>query len=77
MSFLIISGTYSGIFDGTGMLDGLHYRLSRLIVRCAYCVTFAVGTMSNAVFCSQSAGVIMTAQLMKRPYENNSLCDDG
>ncbi len=74
---LIISGTFSGIFDGTGMLEGLQDRISALMRRFgAYPVMLAIGTAANAVFCNQTAGVIMTVQLMKKPYEHEGIASD-
>lgn len=66
---LIVSGTYSGIFDGTRMLDGLQARVLSLAERIGiFPVALLVGILSNAVFCSQALGVMVTNQIMKRPY---------
>lgn len=67
---LMISGAYSGICEGTRMLDGLHAGLERLQSRFGtFPVTLSIGTLSNVVFCNQTVGVMMTAQLLRRPYE--------
>lgn len=69
---LMISGTFSGIFEGTGMLEGLQDRISALMGRFgAYPVTLAIGTVANAIFCNQTVGVMMTLQLMRHSYELN------
>lgn len=75
---LIISGTFSGIFEGTGLLNGLNAKISSLMRKFgAYPVTLVLGTMTNAVFCNQTVGVIMTVQLVKHSYaEKDSLALD-
>ena len=73
---IMISGTYSGIFEGTRMLDGLQDKISGLIKKFgASQVILLIGTMNNAVFCNQTIGVIMTSQLMSRPYRENNISD--
>lgn len=71
---LFISGTYSGIFDGTHMLDGLQGRLAGLMRRTSsFAALTLVGVLANGIFCNQTIGVMMTAQMMKRPYERAGL----
>ena len=71
---LVISGTFSGIFNGTGMLDGLQEKLSAMIKRFGeYPVILSVGTMMNAIFCNQTVGVIMTVNLFRKPYSDNGI----
>ena len=71
---LVISGTFSGIFSGTGMLDGLQEKLSAMIKRFGeYPVILSVGTMMNAIFCNQTVGVIMTVNLFRKPYSDNGI----
>ena len=71
---LILSGTFLGIFDGTGMLEGLHGKLSRCINTFgAYPVILVTGTIANSLFCNQTVGVLMTSQLMKKPYSENNI----
>lgn len=60
---LFISGTYSGIFDGTHMLDGLQGRLAGLMRRTSsFAALTLVGVLANGIFCNQTIGVMMTAQ---------------
>ena len=69
---LVISGTFSGIFDGTGMLSGMQGKISHIMQRWgAYPVILAVSTLMDAVFCNQTAGVIMSVELFRKP------CDDS
>lgn len=71
---LMISGTFSGIFGGTAMLEGLQEKISCLVKKFgAYPVILVLGTAANAIVCNQTVGVIMTSQLMKQPYHDNSL----
>lgn len=71
---LMISGTFAGILDGTKMLDGLHEKISAMIKKFgAYPVTLAAGILTDSIFCNQTVGVMMTAQLMKKPYELQNL----
>lgn len=75
---LVISGTFSGIFDGTGMLGGLQEKLSAMMGRFgAYPVLLVTGTLMDAVFCNQTVGVIMTAQLFRRPYADARITDEA
>lgn len=71
---LAISGTFSGIFEGTGILDQLQEKLSQLIkISGSWPVVLTFGTMMNAIFCNQTVGIMMTAQLLRRPCENNNI----
>lgn len=73
-AILFISGSYSGIFDGTHMLDGLQERLSDFMHRTgSFAALTLVGVIANGIFCNQTIGIMMTAQLMKRPYERAGL----
>lgn len=67
---LLVSSTYSSIFDGTGMLDGLQSRIERFMRRAgAFPAMALAGVLANALFCNQTIGVMMSAQIMSRPYE--------
>ena len=71
---LVVSGTYSGLFDGTGMLEGVQSRIEGLIARFGpFPVTALTGTAANAVFCNQTVGIMMTNQLIRQPYERQGL----
>ncbi|MDY3867956.1 MAG: Na+/H+ antiporter NhaC family protein [Pyramidobacter sp.] len=67
---LLLSSTYSGIFDGTGMLDGVHVQIEKFMKRVgAFPAMVAMAFASNGVFCNQTIGVMISAQLMQSPYE--------
>ena len=71
---VVVSGTFSGLFDGTGMLEGVQSRLGRLIARFGpFPVTAWVGTAANALFCNQTVGVMMTNQLIRQPCERQGV----
>ncbi len=66
---LIISGTYSGIFNGTGMLLSLQDKLGKAcskIGRFGVMVCMSIGI--SAIFCNQTIGTLMCCDLMKQPY---------
>lgn len=71
---LMISGTFAGIFDGTGILKGLQSRLVRAMDALgAYPVTLTLGTLANAVFCNQTVAVMMTVHVVRHPYGERGL----
>lgn len=66
---LIISGTYSGIFNGTGMLLSLQDKLKNActqIGRFGVMVCMSIGV--SAIFCNQTIATLMCCDLMKQPY---------
>ncbi len=69
VGILVISSTYSGIFNGTGILMSLQDRLSEA---CSRIGRFAVMVMMSigiaAIFCNQTIGTLMCCDLMKKPY---------
>ena len=68
---LIVSGALTGIFEATGMLEGLEAWIAKLMRKWGrYRVTLLAGTLCNAVFCNQTAGVMMTSQLVKNAYND-------
>ena len=71
---LVLSGSYSGIFGGTGMIEGLENRIAKGIGRWgAYPLTLLTGTLGNAIFCNQTIGVMVTVQAVRQPYERQGL----
>ena len=65
-----IACSYTGIMNGTGMIDHLRSLVSRLETRiglfpCIIIISF----MSALVFCNQVVGIIMSNELMKSSYE--------
>lgn len=66
---LVLSGTYGGIFHGTGMLDGLTEKLVMLRGKIGrFPVMILLSTAVSAVFCNQTIGVMMVGQLSEGLY---------
>ncbi len=70
-AILFISGSFSGIFEGTKMLDSLQAKL-RNLMRCGspFPVLALTGLCMNGLFCNQTIGIMMTAQMLARPYDD-------
>lgn len=66
---VFISCTYSGIFDGTGMLNNVHEKIGRIADRIGLFPTQIVaGTAASAVFCNQTVPTILNAQILTNVY---------
>ena len=69
IGILLISCTYSGIFNGTGMLDSLQLRLERACTRIGrFPVMLILSLASAVVFCNQTISTLMCNDLLKKPY---------
>jgi len=61
---VLISSSFSGIFQGTGFLDGLQEKLLRLARRTTpYAAVLATSILTNLVACNQSLATMLTVQL--------------
>lgn len=66
---LIISSTYSGIFSGTNMLESLQQKLSKACTRFGrFAVMIFMSIAMSSVFCNQTIGTLMCADMLKKPY---------
>lgn len=66
---LLLSGTYGGIFHGTGMLDSLSEKLIILKSKVGrFPVMVLLSFAVSIVFCNQTIGVIMLSQLSEGLY---------
>ncbi len=66
---ILLSGTYSGIFEGTRMLEGLQERLAKLAEKWScFGLMLPVSAAVTAVFCNQTIGVMMVQQLLEPVY---------
>ena len=66
---LLLSGTYGGIFHGTGMLDSLSDKLIILKSKVGrFPVMVLLSFAVSIVFCNQTIGVIMLSQLSEGLY---------
>jgi len=67
---ILISSAYSGIFEGTRMLDGLQDQLGRLAEKITCCGVMAgMSALTIGVFCNQTIGIMMIHQLLGPVYE--------
>ena len=68
-----LSGTYSGIFEGTEMLSGVQDTLGRLTEKLGtFGVTLVTSAGVGAVFCNQTIGVMMVEQLLGPVYKKQN-----
>lgn len=68
---LLISCTYSGIFNGTGMLETLQARISQGCSKIGrYSMMLLLSFGSAAVFCNQTIATLMCSDLLSKPYED-------
>ena len=66
---LLVSGTYGGLFQETGLLAPVNQTLSSLSLRIGrFPVMIALGAGVCALFCNQTIGVIMQNQLSEPLY---------
>jgi NhaC family Na+:H+ antiporter len=67
---VFISSTYSGIFNGTGILKPIQEKLGRLAGKIGLFPTQIVTSVFAAgVFCNQTVGTILSAQMLGNVYE--------
>lgn len=66
IAIIIISSTYSGIFSGTGMLDGIRQHIDSLADRTGtFTAVLAASAMTSVISCSQTLAVMLTHQLCR------------
>ena len=67
---VLISCTYSGIFVGTGMLDGVQEKIASLAGRTGLFFTMiTTSLLTIGVFCNQTIATMLCSQLMGNVYE--------
>lgn len=68
---LLISSSYSGIFNGTGMLLSLQEKLGQACSKLGrFSVMIMLSIGSAAIFCNQTIASIVCADLLRKPYED-------
>ena len=73
VAIVLLSCAYSGIFKGTGMLNGIQEKLGELCGRFGrFPATVIMSLGLASVFCNQTISTLMCASLMEKPY-----LDDG
>lgn len=71
---VIMSCAYSGMFSGTGWLDPVTGRIGRVIDRAGLFTAHIVVSLGTcALFCNQTVGIVMSAQLMEGEYRRRGL----
>ena len=71
MLIITISSAYSGIFRGTGLLDGLCGRIASLSEKTSpYCATLVTATLASLVACNQTLTIILTHQLCAQTQQD-------
>ena len=66
---LLISCCYSGIFNGTGMLDKLQENLANACTKFGrFTIMVAISIGSAACFCNQTIATLMCNDLLRKPY---------
>lgn len=59
-----LSSSFSGLFDGTGLLDGVRGLVEGLARRVSpYAAVLAVSVPASMVACNQTLGIMLTSQL--------------
>jgi NhaC family Na+:H+ antiporter len=67
---VIISSAFSGIFEGTGILNSLDNIISKANTRFElFITTIIVSTVTAAFGCTQALAIILTDQLVKKTYD--------
>lgn len=70
---ILISSSYSGIFDGTGLLDDLKRGLARLSRKLTpFGGALVTSVAAGMVACNQTLGIMLTHQLIKDEFPDNS-----
>lgn len=74
VSFIVlIASTYSGIFEGTGMLNDIQNSLEKISLKIKLYPTMVLTSIITAMFgCNQTLAIILSHQLMDKIYKNNS-----
>lgn len=71
---VLIASSYSGIFEGTGMLDDIQGLLKKMSSKIGiYSTTAFTSLATGAICCNQTLPVLLTYQLMNKIYFENGL----
>lgn len=71
---VLIASSYSGIFEGTGMLNDIQGALSKLSKKIGiYLTTTVTSIVTSAFCCNQTLPVLLTYELMNKIYEEKGL----
>lgn len=71
IALVVLSSTYSGIFRGTGMLEGIQKKAARLGEKLGrFAAQIVIAVCAGCVFCNQTIGIIMAEQMLGQLYED-------
>jgi len=71
---VLISSAYSGIFEGTGLLNEVEHFFERLSRKIGVYLTTILTSIASAAFsCNQTLAVILTHQFTRKIYEKRQL----
>jgi len=65
---VLISATYSGIFEGTGMITGLEARANSIFPTSPYCATLLTAVAASLISCNQTLAIMLTEQIRVKGY---------
>ena len=70
MIIILLSSTYSGIFNGTGMLIPVQKKVGSMADKLGLFTTqIILAVLSAGVFCNQTVGTVLAAQMLGKVYE--------
>lgn len=74
VSFIVlIASTYSGIFEETGMLNGIQNLLEKLSLKIKLYPTMILTSILTSIFsCNQTLSIMLSHQLMNKIYKNSN-----
>ena len=65
-AIVCLSSSYSGLFQKTGLLDGMKKAVARLAGRVGnYTATLCTAALANMISCNQTLGIMLTHQLCR------------
>ncbi len=77
MAVVLLSCSYSGIFNGTDMLKPVQEKLGRTSVKIGlFPAQVLTALVTSGVFCNQSLGIILSAQMFYKVYEERGRSKD-
>lgn len=74
---VLLSSSYSGIFNGTDMLKPVQEKLSRVSMRIGlFPAQMLTALITSSLFCNQTIGIILSAQMFGKVYEERGFSKD-
>lgn len=68
---VLLSSTFSGIFEGTGMLDGIQHKISAAAGKTGLFPAMLLTSIGTCgAFCNQTIAAMLSAQLLTRVYDD-------